>query len=104
MIAAFATLYSYEYGSPTRWALMFVVVEGALRYGVLGAAGVSLALAPYLVFVEWWRSHEFNNGPGFLIDRVTFPFGVFLITGLIVGKVTQRMRWNGPAPSSSADS
>ena len=26
------------------------------------------------------------------------------ITGLIVGSVTQRMRWNGPAPSSSADS
>ncbi|MDX6368712.1 MAG: two-component system, OmpR family, sensor histidine kinase KdpD [Gaiellaceae bacterium] len=91
VIAAFATLYSYEYGSPTRWALMFVVVEGALRYGVLGAAGVSLALAPYLVFVEWWRSHEFNNGPGFLIDRVTFPFGVFLITGLIVGWLVNRL-------------
>ena len=26
------------------------------------------------------------------------------ITGLIVGSVTQRMRWKGPAPSSSADS
>lgn len=91
VIAAYATLYSYEYGSPTRWALMFVVVEGALRYGVLGATGVSIALTPYLVFVEWWRAHEFNNGPGFLIDRVTFPFGVFLITGLIVGWLVNRL-------------
>ncbi|MBA3734918.1 MAG: GAF domain-containing protein [Actinobacteria bacterium] len=90
VIAAFATLYSFEYGSPTSWALMFVVVEGALRYGVLGATGVSIALVPYLVFIEWWRSREFD-GPGFLVDRVTFPFGVFLITGLIVGWLVNRL-------------
>jgi signal transduction histidine kinase len=91
VIAAFATLYSYEYGSPTRWALMFVVVEGALRYGVLGATAVSLALLPFLVFVEWWRGHEFG-GPSFVFDRVSFPFGILLITGLIVGWLVQRLR------------
>ena len=31
VIAAYATLYSFEYGSPTRWALIFVVTEAALR-------------------------------------------------------------------------
>ena len=91
VIAAYATLYSYEYGSPTRWALMFVVVEGALRYGMLGATAVSLALLPFLVFVEWWRGHEFG-GPGFVWDRVSFPFGVLLITGLIVGWLVKRLR------------
>ena len=46
VIAAFATLYSFEYGSPTRWALMFVVVEGALRYGLRrGGGGLRCALA-----------------------------------------------------------
>jgi hypothetical protein len=91
VIAAFATLYSYEYGSPTRWALMFVVAEGALRYGVLGATAVSLVLLPFLVFVEWWRGHEFG-GPSFVFDRVSFPFGILLITGLIVGWLVQRLR------------
>jgi len=91
VIAAYATIYSYEYGSPTRWALMFVVVEGALRYGLLGATAVSLALLPFLVFVEWWRGHEFG-GPSFVFDRVSFPFGVLLITGLIVGWLVQRLR------------
>jgi len=91
VIAAFATLYSYEYGSPTRWALMFVVVEGALRYGLLGATAVSLAVLPFLVFVEWWRGHEFG-GPRFVLDRVSFPFGILLITGLIVGWLVQRLR------------
>src|SRR5690349_20557054 len=37
VIAAFATIYSFEYGNPTRWALMFVVTEAALRYGLMGA-------------------------------------------------------------------
>jgi signal transduction histidine kinase len=91
VIAAFALLYSYEYGSPTRWALIFVVVEGALRYGLLGATGVSVALFPFLVLAEWWRSHHFG-GPGFVWDRVTFPFGVFLVTGLIVGWLVSRLR------------
>jgi signal transduction histidine kinase len=91
VIAAFALLYSYEYGSPTRWALIFVVVEGALRYGLVGATGVSVALFPFLVLAEWWRSNHFG-GPGFVWDRVTFPFGVFLVTGLIVGWLVTRLR------------
>jgi signal transduction histidine kinase len=91
VIAAFALLYSYEYGSPTRWALIFVVVEGALRYGLVGATGVSAVLFPFLVLAEWWRSNHFG-GPGFVWDRVTFPFGVFLVTGLIVGWLVTRLR------------
>src|SRR5262245_45572017 len=48
VIGAYATVFSYEYGSPTRWAFIFVVVEGALRYGLVGAAAVSVALSPFL--------------------------------------------------------
>jgi signal transduction histidine kinase len=91
IIAAFATIYSYEYGTPTRWALMFVVVEGALRYGLLGATAVALATLPFLAFVEWWRHHKFG-GPGFILDRVLFPFGVLLFTGIIVGWLVSRLR------------
>jgi signal transduction histidine kinase len=89
-VAAFATIYSYEYGSPTRWALIFVVIEAALRYRLLGAASLSIALFPFLVFVEWWRADQFE-GPTFLWDRVTFPFGVFLLSGLIVGWLVERL-------------
>jgi signal transduction histidine kinase len=91
VIATFATIYSFEYGSPTRWALMFVVTEAALRYGLLGAVVLPLLLLPYLVFAEWWRVHHFHDGPGFILDRVTFPFGVFLITGAIVGWLVKRL-------------
>src|SRR5207247_7079294 len=30
-------------------------------------------------------------GPGFVLDRVTFPFGIFLLTGLIVGWLVNRL-------------
>ncbi len=91
VIAAYATIYSFEYGSPTRWGLIFVVVEAALRYGLVGAVVIPVLLFPYLVFVEWWRVHHFGERPGFLWDRVTFPFGVFLITGAIVGWLVRRL-------------
>ena len=91
VIGAYALIYSYEYGSPTRWALIFVVVEAALRYGLFGALLLPIALFPFLVFAEWWRAHHFAVGPGFIWDRVTFPFGVFLITGAIVGWLMNRL-------------
>lgn len=90
-IGAYAIVYSYEYGSPTRWALIFVVVEAALRYGLIASLIVPLALFPFLAFAEWWRVHHFHTGPGFLWDRVTFPFGVFVITGVIVGWLVKRL-------------
>jgi signal transduction histidine kinase len=90
VIAGYATLFTYEYGVPVRWALMFVVVEAALRYGLLGATALPVALFPFLAFAEWWRAHHFG-GPGFIWDRVTFPFGVFLLTGLIVGWLVNRL-------------
>ena len=90
VIGAYATLYSYEYGSPTRWAFIFVVVEGALRFGLVGAVALCVALFPFLAFNEWWRAHHFG-GPEFKWDRVTFPFGVFLTTGAIVGWLVNRL-------------
>jgi len=85
---------------------MFVVVEGALRYGLLGAAAVALATLPFLAFVEWWRHHEFG-GPGFIVDRVSFPFGILLFTGVIWriaarGRLLPHSTSTSPSAHSSA--
>ncbi|HEY6069062.1 MAG TPA: ATP-binding protein [Gaiellaceae bacterium] len=90
IFAAYATLFSYEYGSPTRWGLIFVVVEAALRYGVAGASALAVTLFPFLAFVEWWRADRFA-GPAYTWDRVVFPFGVLVLTGLIVGWLVDRL-------------
>jgi signal transduction histidine kinase len=91
VVGAYAFLYAYEYGDQTRWALTVVVVEGALRYGLVGGVIVPIVLVAYFALNEWWRAHEWGP-PGFITDRVTFPAGVTLLTGLIVGWLVQRMR------------
>src|SRR2546423_15013655 len=47
VIGAYGFVYSYEYGNQTRWALVLVVVEAALRYALAGAVATALALVPY---------------------------------------------------------
>jgi signal transduction histidine kinase len=91
VIAAYAFMYAYEYGNQTRWALILVVVEGALRFGLAGGVVVPIALIPYFAINEWWRAREWGP-PGFITDRVTFPAGITLLTGLIVGWLVQRLR------------
>ena len=64
---------------------------------------------PTLAFLEWWRADRFGP-PGFSWDRVTFPFGILLLTGLIVGWLVARLRQEAaaatgqraPRPSSCA--
>jgi signal transduction histidine kinase len=84
VLGAFGLLYSYEYGNQTRWALILVVVEAALRYALVGAVATALALVPYFWLNEWFRAREFGP-PGFIADRVSFPSGVIVLLALIVG-------------------
>jgi K+-sensing histidine kinase KdpD len=91
IVSSYAILFTYEYGSPTRWALVFVVVEGALRYGFLGSALIAVAVLPILALAEWWRADRFGP-PSFRSDRISFPFGVLLLSGLIVGWLVNRLR------------
>src|SRR3954466_16177252 len=92
VLAAYGVIFSYEYGNQTRWALVFVVAEAALRYGLLGGVLLPALLIPIWWFHEWWRVRNFSPpGPGFIWDRVTFPSGVLLMTGLIVGWLVRRL-------------
>jgi signal transduction histidine kinase len=90
VVAAYSTIFSYEYGSQVRWALILVVIEGALRYGLLGGILTPLLLVPFLFFDEWWRSHYFGP-PAFTADRATFPAGVLILGGLVVGWLVRRL-------------
>jgi signal transduction histidine kinase len=89
-IAAYGLIYTYEYGNQTRWALILVVVEAAVRYGRIGAVLLPIALIPYFWFNEWWRAREFGP-PGVMEGRISFPAGVTLLTGLIVGWLVDRL-------------
>jgi len=90
IICAYATVFSYEYGNQVRWALILVVAEGALRYGMLGGVLVPLLLVPFFFFNEWWRAHYFGP-PRFITDRATFPAGVLLLAGFVLGWLVRRL-------------
>src|SRR5438067_6700444 len=92
VIGAYGMLFSYEYGNQTRFAMVFVVLEAALRYGLRGGVILPIVLVPYFWFVEWWRVRHFHPpGPAFITDRVSFPSGLLLLSGLIVGWLVRRL-------------
>jgi signal transduction histidine kinase len=90
VVCVYAMLYSYEYGDQTRWALILPVVEAALRYGLPGGVAMPIALVPFLWFNEWWRADKFGP-PSFRGERVSFPSGILLLTGLICGWLVRRL-------------
>lgn len=91
IVAAYVLVYSFEVGTPSRQLLFVPVIEAAVRYGIAGVAVVPLAVGPTLALAEWWRSEHFQPLE-YNADNVTFPVGLQLVVGLIVGRLTNRLR------------
>jgi signal transduction histidine kinase len=91
LVGAFTVLYyAFEANTPIRQLLLLPVAEAAVRYGILGGVLLPLALVPVLALGEWLRAdrlppEEFN------LDAITFPLGVQIIMGLIVGWLARRL-------------
>ena len=90
VIWAYAFIYTFEPGTPIRQLLFFPVVEAALRYGLVGALAMPFAQIPILVLTERWRSDHFAP-PGFTVDHITFPLGLQLAMGAIIGWLVNRL-------------
>ena len=65
-------------------------MEAALRYGLVGGLAMPLAQIPILVATEWWRSDHFAP-PAFTVDHITFPLGLQLAMGAIIGWLVNRL-------------
>src|SRR5436190_1237796 len=63
----------------------------AVCFAVLEVGILSENYPPGYENYAWIATAVFAAGAGFLWDRVTFPFGVFLITGAIVGWLVKRL-------------
>jgi signal transduction histidine kinase len=90
VIWAYALIYTFEPGTPIRQLLFFPVVEAALRFGLVGGVAMPLAQAPVLVATEWWRSDHFAP-PAFTADHITFPLGLQIAMGAIIGWLVNRL-------------
>ena len=90
VVASYVVIYSFEPGTPIRQALFIPVIEAALRYGIWGGVLLPLAFAPVHATFEKLRSDRFDHT--FDVDNVTFPVGVLMIAGVMVGWLVERMR------------
>jgi signal transduction histidine kinase len=90
LIWAYCFVYAFEPGTPIRQLLYFAVIEAALRYGLVGGAAMPLAQLPVLVGTELLRADRFAP-PDFTTDHITFPLGLQLLMGLIVGWLVNRL-------------
>jgi hypothetical protein len=103
-LSVWAVLYAVEPGTPARDLLVLAAVEAGLRYGRLGALW-ALATIPALAGFEWRLSREL--GLPYDVGHAIFPAGLYLLVGLVVGALSDRVRPGGsgaqpPAPPPSA--
>ena len=89
LLSGYALVYAFEPGTPIRQLLVLPVAGAALRFGVRGGIALPALLVPVLVAHESWRTDRFGDGD-FVVDHVTFPLGVLLLLGLVIGRLKDR--------------
>jgi signal transduction histidine kinase len=89
IVSGYLLVYNFERASPIRQLFYLVVIEGAVRFGVVGGLLVSLASAPVLVVYEHLRVGHFNGN--FRTDYVALQLTGQVIVGLIVGSLVVRL-------------
>jgi len=90
VLSAFVLVYHFQEGSPIRQVLFLVIVEAALRYGMIGAALLAVATTPVVAAYEWLVSDRVYDR-AFDPSNVTFQLGVELIMALIAGWLVERL-------------
>jgi signal transduction histidine kinase len=90
IVYAYVFVYAFEPGTPIRQLVFIPLIEAAIRYGLVGGLVLPAISAGLLVLAEWWRVSRFDGD--FDIDRITFPVGIQLILGAVVGLLVNRLR------------
>jgi signal transduction histidine kinase len=89
MVSAFAILYAWELGTPTRQLLFLAIIAGAARFGMNGGIAVALAAVPVSAIFEHQRSNYFHSS--YQVEFVTFQAGAGLLMALLVGWLVARL-------------
>ena len=102
-VSAFVLIYSFERAGPIRQLLFLPLIEGAVRYGVIGAFVLTAASAPVIAVFESLRENRFSI-ESYRVDYVTLQLGIELLMGLIVGWLLLRLeRQSGVAETRAAE-
>lgn len=91
IVYAYVLVYSFEPGTPVRQLVFIPLVEAAIRFGLAGGVGMTVASLLALALIERWRADRFEPG-GYDLDAVVFPVGIQLILGAVVGSLVGGLR------------
>jgi signal transduction histidine kinase len=101
-VVAYGYIFVYAFDVRTVRMLVFIpLVEAAMRYGLRGGVIIPALSAVALALHEAWRVDRFDAG-GYEIDNVTFPVGVQLIVGIVVGTLVKSLRESRAGAASRA--
>src|SRR5581483_3825612 len=81
--SAYALLFSFQSGTPTRQLLYLAIVIGAARFDLRGGVAVAIAAAPILAWAEERRAHFFDAA--FRLETVAFQVVAGFLVALLVG-------------------
>jgi signal transduction histidine kinase len=90
IVSSYVLVYSFQPGTPVRLAFFIPVVEAAFRFALVGGVVLPFVLVPVAAAFEALRSGR--AGTDFQVDYVTFPAGVQVIAGLIVGWLVRELQ------------
>ena len=90
VVSGYTLIFHFQPGSPIRQLLLLVVLEAAVRYGIVGGAALAVATAPVAGAFEWLVSGRVYDR-AFDVSNVTFHVGVGALMGLIVGWLVDRL-------------
>jgi signal transduction histidine kinase len=90
IVSSFVLIYSYQEGTPVGRLLVLIVIEAALRYGMVGAVAFAVLVTPVQAIFEWLVVRNVYDRP-YDVSNVTFQLGVGVITGLIAGWLVERL-------------
>jgi signal transduction histidine kinase len=90
VLAALELIQDFEPAQPARTLFFVPILEGALRFGLVGGAGVGLATLGVLTAAEL---RQFGpDDPSFQVRVLFFRGGVGLLLGLLVGRLADDLR------------
>jgi K+-sensing histidine kinase KdpD len=102
LVSAFILVFHFQEGTPVGRLLLVVVVEAAVRYGIVGAVALAIAVTPIQAVFEYLITRNVYDRP-YDVTNVTFQLGVGVLMALIAGWLVKRLGAQTEVAASRAE-
>ena len=90
LVSSFILVFHFQEGTPVGRLLLIVIVEAAIRYGIVGAVALAVAVTPVQAVFEHLITRNVYDRP-YDVTNVTFQLGVGVLMALIAGWLVKRL-------------